>query len=500
MRDLIALLLALVAGGCGSDTGGLRQLAASATLAGVSLGEQQLAEYASTSMLANGAPMGPLAVMQLPSGAPAKLEDAAFDASFNRRGQVLLYQTGPAPSTDPNSTALYGALHLWQPGMSTGARLTSGFAILSTAPPDDSFALFFDGQRPTRAQLGSVVLARAADCAGAACKPSPLASDVVVHSLLASDDGRYGAYVLRRAPAMMGGPPHFETWLVSVADGVTTMLGDTTSMLAIVPMAFSPDGALFAYANESGMAPLQMMVVSTQTLVPAPWATLPAGTGVVGLAFSDASTLLANAASARGSEGVFRTSAGRAVRLVPSARTIYVPQYPRGASRYLFVETAETAGGHTDAYDLLAATPTPILVSMSTVDFATAPASAFPAVSDDLSSVRVFDNWDPTSRTGTVSVVTLATGVRAAIAPADGAASFVPQSQRVTFIDQPDASNAGLLTVWDAGQSRALASGVFNFRLRGASSMAPGGLYMTITESDPSLTSITPGIYLAPLP
>src|SRR5206468_34226 len=162
---------------------------------------------------------GPLSVIALPSGTAQKIDDGAFDAAFGRRGQVLLYATGPTPSTDMNSLSVFGALHLWQPGMSAGARLTSGLAILSTSPPD-----------------------------------------------------------------------------VSVADGRTTMVGDTTSVLALAPMAFSPDGALFACATEDAIGPLQLLVVSTQAVSAVPWAGPPAGAGVIGLAFSDASTLLVHAA------------------------------------------------------------------------------------------------------------------------------------------------------------------------------------------------------------
>jgi hypothetical protein len=505
MRSRTLFLLSLTCAACGQgDLGNLVHVVDGATLASVSQGQKYIAWYTGAAMLASGGTTGTLAVAPLPGMQPQMLDAGAFNAAFNHHGQVLLYSTDQVASTDRNSNEIYGALHLWSPGMSGGARLTAGYAILQAAPPDNSFVLIFDGAKPTNAQQGTVLLVRASDCSGASCGPVTLASSVAVHSMIASLDGRWAAYVVRRGlPAMA----QFETWLVSVPDGKVTMMGTTSATLtpALVPMAISPDGALFACTAELAMAPLQLQVFSTASLQPVAWTPLPAGTNVIGLEWSDANTLLARVATVPGviDGPILRTGAApaRASRLVPSARYFYVPYFPTGANRYLFVQTTDTNDvGDAQVYDLEAAMPAPLSLANATVSFRTEVA-ALPTLSDDLQTIRLFDQYDPATRAGRLTVASLPSGALSGIASGDGAAAFVPGSSTLLYIDQPDASNAGLLASWKAGTSQDLAGGVANFRVRSGDGGAPGTLYFTLSEPDPTASPpLAAGIYAEPAP
>ena len=511
-----ALVVGLAAGiaGCGTspfvgggvdggadgsvDSGlpGPMSLVATAALAGVSADQKILAYYSpGTATLANGQITGTLSVTPNPPSAmvpPAKLDDGAFSASFSRTGSTLLYLTGQVASQDMGSTAIYGALHIWTPMLSSPVKLSVGLAGHLVTPSDGAWVLFWDVPAPMQGGTGKVSFARAADCSANACKAVELTPQPVqVVAMTASQDGRYAAWQVKSG---MGIQAKLQTFLFSVADAKLMQVAETTVApgVTVAPMAFSPDGNLLATTVTAMMfIPLQLQVINTATFAADPAWKQPAMAATVEAHFADATTLIAHEYTIKGftptDDGLHKVTAGGAARFSPGVDFFEIPQQPAGANRFLF---AANGGGKgtigVQLYDLGAMMPAPISLSSAT--------SGFPAISDDLKSAEFLDTYDPNTRTGTLTVAGLPGGERTTIAAGVSifSAAFADGSSKVVYIDKPDATGAGTLTVWSAGTATVVAHNVIDFRSR----KAPDTLYFAVTQPDMSVTPArTPGIY-----
>ncbi len=483
MRFACASLLALA--GCGGSPSGPTRLVDDAVLAGVSPDEKYVASYTGYSTLAGGGPTGTLSVLTVSGGATTRLADGAFDASFNRGGSTLLYATGPAPSIDSGSTAVYGKLGMWTPGMTGGAAITAGYAIRTAQPPDNAWVLVLDGAKPTTAQDGDLLLAKASACSGASC-PSKILASGRVGAMAASLDGKWGAYVIRNGT---GVGATWQTFLVDVGAGTAAKVAETTGAGGS-QVAFSPDGALLATTTANGIIPLQLQVIATATGMPVPWAAQPAMTGTAQAIFTDGQTLWLHALTLQGDGGLYRTTAAAATQIAGAGGTLEDQKIPAAAGRFLFVATNPANGVEAmEMFDAQAATPAPIMLAGKT--------NNFPTVADDATMARILDDFDAGSRLGTLVAIALPSGTTTRVAPgvAATAAGFAEGTSKLLYISASDPAGAGALDEWQAGGATALVKGAYNWRSRN------GNLYFAITAPDPSATPpLSAAIYVEPLP
>jgi hypothetical protein len=473
--------------GCSSS--GPQKLADNAVLAAVSPDEKFLAYYTNYSMMSNHAALGTLSVKPIGGGATTALGDNAFGGAFTMTGSALTWSTGPTPSTDANAVnVVYGGLSVWTPQTTAPVKLTTGLATYAAEPPDSSFVLYFDGAMPTRTQTGNVSLVRTSECAGTACKPIMLAANVEVSSMIASLDGRFGAYVVRSGTG--AGAMH-DAWLVDVMAGTATKLASSTLANFV---ALSPDGNLAAVGASMTVpgvpvaVPLQLQVFSTSSKAAVPWAAQPQGTGTVQAAFSDASTLITRVTTAQMMSSIYRTTASAATQLVPTAKLFILQRNTAQAARWLFVTTANaTAPYDLSVYDLMAATPTAMTLGTMT---------SAPTVSSDGTVVRFLESYDVNAETGSLMTAALpAQPTKIADAVPAGGVAFVNESDKLLYLDA--LGGTGALTEINAGKSTAIAKFVFNYRTR---AMPEEKLYFATTAADTVSGTGAPGIYVETVP
>jgi hypothetical protein len=399
----------------------------------------------------NGVTDGDLRVMSPSGTVSTPVGGHAWAASFGYRTSVIAYLANPTASIDANSTAVYGSANLWMPGMSAGARVSSGLAPLHVNPPDNSFALFWDTSTASLAGTGDVKLARSKDCAGAACQPLTLASSLTgVFSMAAAADSAYGAFVVRNAATS------FDVYLVNVTAGTATKVvtaGPSSSF------SFSPDGALLAAVAPGNL----LQVFSTATGAASSWSALPAGAKALQVSFADPSTLIVRATPAgTTAQTAYRTTA---TATTPVATGIVAMELPRnsslttGTARFLFVNTTVTGKvGDVVAYDLSATTPTAIPV-------ATAASLSSIAVSYDQTYARLLESFDTTSMTGTLTAVALPSGTATPLANMVSLTSpSFAGSHTLFYFD--DSTATGTLTAWDGTNSSTYGTGVQEYRVR----------------------------------
>jgi hypothetical protein len=210
-------------------------------LQAVSQDETQLA-YLPSPASVNGVLAGTLLVSPLPplpSTTNMSLANNAWAAFFSGPNNVLVYLTGPTASIDAGSTAVYGALNLWTPGMSTGIKLSTGFVPIRTGALDNSWLLYWDTAMPSNQGTGNVMLARVADCTPNTCAPLSLAAGVTAINAAASPDGNYAAFAVKNA----GPPVTFDVYLVNISSGKATRIAAATNSGSL---NFSPDSTLLA--------------------------------------------------------------------------------------------------------------------------------------------------------------------------------------------------------------------------------------------------------------
>ena len=484
MRSTWLGSLLIFAIGCSSS--GPRKLVDNAVLAAVSEDHSYLAYYTGPTMLPDDAITGSLSVEKI-GGAPIKLADGAFGATFNRSGDTLWFATNPQKSTDPNSTTIYGTLQIWTPNLSAPVAITSGLSILDASPPDGSFVISFDAPMPMARQMGNVVLARASDCDGTACKPIMLASNVECTGVQISQDGRFAAYAITSGT---GAAAEHQAWLVNVATGAATMIAQST---LAEPIALSPDGNLFATTKEVAMAqlklPLQLAVFSTSSMQEVTWAAQPAMTGSVQLAFTDASTLILRTQALQGASTIYKTTAGAATMLGPG-KFFAIQHVPAAAARWVFVSQNGTnvlePPYDVSVYDSTAATPTATML---------ATAGTLPSVSDDGTQARFLDMFDATALTGNLMVSTLpAAPQMVASGVTEGASAFALGSDELYWLDA--IGGTGSMNEWLNGKTKVVAKNVYDFRTRDM----PATIWYAITAADPITGVSAPGIYQIPAP
>jgi hypothetical protein len=399
----------------------------------------------------NGVTAGDLRVMSPAGTASTPVGGHAYGASFGLRSSVLTYLANPTASIDASSTAVYGSVNVWMPGMSAGARLSAGLAPLHVAPPDNSFNLFWDTTAASFAGAGDVKLARSADCAGAACQPLTLKPSLTgLFSMAAAADGMHGAFVVRTAATT------YDVYLVDVAAGTATRVvtaGPSSSF------SFSPDGAWLAAIGPGST----LQVFTAATGAAATWSALPAGAKALQVSFADPTTLVVRATPAGTTvQTAYRSTASATSPIVSGVVGMELPRNStstQGTARFLFVNTSVTGKvGDVIAYDLQASTPTAIPV-------ATAANVTSVAVSFDQTYARVLESFDSTSMTGTLTAVALPGGTTTTLA--SGVSLSSPSfagSHTLLYLD--DSTATGTLTSWDENGTSTYSPGVDEYRVR----------------------------------
>jgi hypothetical protein len=198
-------------------------LVAGGYLASVASDESLIAYFAQTTLLADTR-TGALTVARMSSPTTPLMTDAnAFSAAFSFVGiNTLFYFVNGMVTSDPGSSAVYGQLKLWLPGLAKPVQLSSGFAPGMAASPHGAFAIFHDTKTPSLSASGDVVLVRASDCSGAACTTTTLSANVLVHDELfyVSNDENHAAYVIRTS----GATPTYQVFLVDVPKKTQTLV------------------------------------------------------------------------------------------------------------------------------------------------------------------------------------------------------------------------------------------------------------------------------------
>jgi len=257
-----AALLSVGSGCRPSYHGAATKLIDTAVLSDVSISQQSIAYYL------NGASE----YVKTPDRV-ITLGDGILRSSFGERSENLLFTNGAIPSVNDPSQQ-FGAINLWTPAMSAPAKLSSGLAIHSASPPNRSLVILFDApNKTTMLQTGDVTLVRAADCAGNACSPIKLASNVQATAVGTSPDGRFATYIVVNGT---GATAVHETWLADVSSGSVRKIGDSRQSVA---SSFSPSGNLIATTTQTGTLNRQLQVFSTATGNPVSWAPQPMNTG-----------------------------------------------------------------------------------------------------------------------------------------------------------------------------------------------------------------------------
>jgi hypothetical protein len=464
----------------GGDTMGAAQsLIGGGLLEAVSV-DQTLLAYLPSATTVNRVSTGSLVVSPLPvTGANTAVANNAYDASFgSTSNSTLVYYSGPTAATDAGSIAVYGAVNVWQPSMSAGIQLSTGFVVLDAIAADHSALLFFDSATASNQGTGKVVLARIADCTATACAPQSLASGVTVYELAMSPDGKYGAYTVKNA----GPPVSYGVNLVTIATGAVSTIASAGTSGSI---SFSPDGSLLASVGPAGA----LQVTSTAGGAAASWGAMPAGSKSFNVSFADSATLLVRGEAAGATMlSIYKTTATAAATAIasgPNTLTMMVPRssnLPSGSARYLFTSmTPANGAGDVEAFDLMAATPTAIPV-------ATAAGLGSIAINPDQTYVRVLESYDTTARRGTLTLVALPGGMPTTLATgvAPTSLSFVAM-HALLYIDH-NANNT--LTEWRDGSSTTYATGVSEYRVRA------NALYFSNSAAD-TIYGYAPGIYVA---
>jgi hypothetical protein len=459
------------------DTGPAQQVATGGVLQAVSA-DQTLMAYLTSAAPSNGVVAGSLALAQLPpSGQPLPIGDNAWAASFGSSSTVLTYLTGPTPSVDHGSTAVYGALNLWTSGSSAGVRLSTGFAPLRTTTPNNSWALFWDTAAASVAGPGDVKLVRSAECTAGGCTAvtvAPAATGVI--NIAPSPDGAHAAYVIKNA----GATATFDVFLVTVATGAAARVITAGSSPSI---AFSTDGALFAAVGPAGA----LTIVTSATGAAATWAALPTGSKTVQVAFADTATLLVRATpTGATSPTAYKTTATAATALATGIVGMELSRSAaKGVARFVVLNTSVTAGvGDMTAYDLTANAPAGVpLASMAS--------AASLAVSFDQSYARVLESYDNSSQTGTLTLVSLSDGTKTTLATGVSLSSLAfVNAHSLFYIDSTQT-----LTSWSDGTMTTYASGADAYRVR----YSPTNIYFDVGPGGDDVFGYAPGIYTQPL-
>jgi hypothetical protein len=458
------------------DLGGpATALVAGAELQSVS-GDQSLLAYLTGVTSSNGVNVGRLTVTSLPLS-PTKVivSDDAWAAGFSGPSS-LLYLAGPTPSSDANSTAVYGALGMWRPGQSAGIHLSTGLALMRVAPPSSAWTMYWDVPTPSVMAAGAIKLARLADCTATACVPVTVAASVSrVATMNVSPDGRFAAYVVNLGAT----PATYDVYLVTEATGASVRVSASAMGLS---NSFSPDGNRFAALGPGGA----LVVIDTSTGQPATWAAMPAGAKTLQVAFADSMTLLVCAIPAGARTGnVFVTSAASVTTLATGVAAMEVPLNTfstTASARYAFMFATLSGGvGPVVGYDLSAATPKPIPIAT-----AASPTSIW--ISYDQVYLRVLDNFDNTRQNGTLVAVSLPDGTATTLA--QGVSNSTPTFQGQHMIFYLDGN--GALGSWLDGTVTTYAGGVDQFRVRGA---GPSSIYFSVDVAAAPY-DYQPGLYV----
>jgi hypothetical protein len=457
------------------DLGGpATELVNGAELQSVS-GDQSLLAYLTGVTSSNGVNVGRLTVTSLPLS-PTKVivSDDAWAAGFGGPAS-LLYLTGPTPSTDPNSTAVYGTWAMWKPGQSAGIHLSTGLALMRVAPPSTAWTMYWDVPTPSVMASGAIKLARIADCTATACVPVTIAASVTgVATMNVSADGRFAAYVVYLGTT----PATYDVYLVTEATGASMRVSASATGWS---NTFSPDGNRFAAVGPGGT----LAVIDTSTGQPTPWAAMPAGAKTQQVSFADSTTLLVRAIPMGATAGnAFVTTAASVTTLATGVATMEAPLNTSSTSasaRYAFMTATLSRGvGPVVGYDLSAATPKPIPI-------ATAASTASVLISNDQAYVRVLDSFDTTRQTGTLVAVSLPDGTATTIAHGvSNGAPFVGQHM-LFYLD-----GTGALGSWIDGTVTTYAGGVDQYRVRGA---GPSSLYFSVDVAAAPY-GYQPGVYV----
>jgi len=468
-----------LASGCGPqdrEHGSAAKLIDTAVLADVSASQKSIAYYL------NGASeyvKTPDRVITLGDGIPR--------SSFGERSENLLFTNGAIPSVD-DPTQQFGAINFWTPAMSAPVKLSSGLAINSSSPPARSFVILFDAPNPTTSlQSGDVLLVRASDCAGNACSPVTLASNVQVTAVGYSLDGRFAGYIVVNGT---GATALHETWLVDVAAGSTRKIA---ASMQSASFSFSPSGDLIATTTQSGTSNRQVQVFSTTTTMTVPWAQQPMTTETVAVDLIDDEQLLARvrpiSITDSSFDSLYLMSVTTATRLTQAPGVYSVDRRNASTARWLFVAETST---RLLLYDLR--DPSSLPAHLSTAF------DAIPRMTQDGLAAAFIDDFDNSTGTGSLTLVELGTLSKTRVADniAPRAYEFASGTNNLIWLDALDGT--GMLREWKGGAAIDVAGPVFNFTSR---SSPPTVFFTTISTTGPESLNVdpgSPGIWSIPTP
>jgi hypothetical protein len=460
------LLAILFAAGCSSSA---VKLVDRAVLQAVS-GDQNWVAYFTGTEGQSGTVVGNLSVLDRGAQASRPLAAGAFNVSFSD-GDVLSYTTNLTVADDNGGRALYGPLSVWAPSLSAPVVINQGLSVLDAMSADRSAIVSFDAPLPHRTpqQTGNVFLARAPDWT-----PMQIASGQLT-TLNISSDGRFAAWVIY-VPGATTTDDRWQSWLYSIGDGRTSMLGSSVSTNLV---SFSPNGERIATANGS----LALEVLATATATPLGWTGPTAGLLLAQAAFSDDNTLVVRM-RASGTQTLWRTTELQATML-GQARDFLVQRTPDGAGRFVFASTMASSSATQDLvlYDLAQAQPQPQMLSTTS----NGPSGV--TISDDLTRARYLDAYDPNQAAGALTIVDLSTSKSQAVAPniQAGGSQFLTGGATLYWLD--NLGGNGTLWSWDGGANLQRAQSCYNFRTRAPS------LFVTLTAPDPQSGASGPGIW-----
>jgi hypothetical protein len=420
---------------------------------------------------------GPLFVAPMANPAQAQmLAQNAYSASLSTDSR-LFFLDDPQPSIDANSTATYGRLKFWMPGMAAAAPLSTGYAVVRETGPNNAYALFFDPATPSAAGFGDIKLARASDCTAGGCTTTTLVPAVRrIAGATTSSDGRFAAFTVF-ASNLHG----YDTYLVDILAGTASRVVSGGSAVTI---NFSTDGALLAAVGPGGA----LRIFDSASHAPVTWSALPEQTSVVQVAFSDPTTLVVRAkASGATQADAWVTTPTASTQLATGINNLGIYRSAASGGRWAVLSHNYTSGvGDLVAYDLTGASALPITV---------ASASGYSALgmSADGQYLRVLENYDATAGIGDLVVVSLPDGQPQAVASqiAVGAPAFFGGAHELGYLD-----GNGTFTVWNDTASTDLANGVVDWRARGSTVT----LYFTVGDAGDSIFGYPSGIYTQPAP
>jgi hypothetical protein len=472
-----------------ADSGVAMSLVPGGVIASVAPDQSRLAYYTNLTTVA-ATQVGDLKVTSLPvPDAPTSLASGAYAAAFAGGGtsvSTLYFYTGATPSVVTGSTTVYGALSVWTASLTGPVALTTGFATYHAVAADNSFVIFLDSPTASSATAGDVVLVHAANCAGTTCTPTTLATGVVLTgNPILSNDATLAAYVTKSGTA-----PNltYTAWLVDVAAGTQTSVATSN---AAQPVAFSPDGTLFA--TSTGAQALD--VISTTTRAPTTWGALPTGAKVLSVEFGDSAHLYVRADDATNVQHVYQVTASAPATSI--ATPVQAFELPHNAgtttavARYLIANSTAAAGvGNLALYDLDATTPMPVeLTSMG--------GTATVSEAFDQTKLRFLDGFDETTDRGVLTEVTLPAGTTLAIANDiyyPTVSGYTTAADELFYLD--DGTTAGTMSIWKNGATATLVNHVDKYIVRGTPT---ANLYFSNSIAD-TLLGLAPGIYVTPRP